>query len=127
MAQSHSLAKSRPISERRLFPCFFAFVFIQTPIKPPHGGSHTDLPFSDTEYATLINLTLTTIQVVPRQLRPLEGQLPNASRNLWRNVMENLIKEGYPEAAKEKHALKTLVFNWCTNSDSLWIGYSYSY
>lgn len=123
MAQSHSLAKSRPI----FFLASLSLSLYRHLSNQPHGGSHTDLPFSDTEYTTLINLTLTTIQVVPRQLRPLEGQLPNASRNLWRNVMENLIKEGYPEAAKEKHALKTLVFNWCTNSDSLWIGYSYSY
>jgi len=48
--------------------------------RSPHGGTCTD---SDTEYA------LATSLVVPKQVRLLEEQLPDASGNLWKNVTEN--------------------------------------
>jgi len=77
---------------------------LSTPYTPPHGASRTDLPHSDTEYATLIDLT--TLQVIPKQVRPLEKQLPNESRNLWRNVTDKLMKKEYSEATKEKHVIE---------------------
>lgn len=77
---------------------------LSTPYISPHGASRTDLPHSDTEYATLVDLT--TLQVIPKIVRPLEKQLPNESRKLWRNVTENLVNKEYSEATKEKHAIE---------------------
>lgn len=77
---------------------------LSTSYIPPHGASRTDLPRSDTNYATLIDLT--TLQVIPKTVRPLEKQLPNESRRLWKNVTENLVNKEYSEATKEKHAIE---------------------
>lgn len=77
---------------------------LSTPYISLHGASRTDLPHSDTEYATLVDLT--TLQVIPKIVRPLEKQLPNESRKLWRNVTENLVNKEYSEATKEKHVIE---------------------
>ncbi|KAF5350987.1 hypothetical protein D9756_008295 [Leucocoprinus leucothites] len=73
---------------------------LPTPEIPPHAASRTDVSSPDTEYSTLIDLS--TLRTIPKDVRPLEKQLPNESRKLWENVTANLLKKEYSEATKEK-------------------------
>ncbi|KAJ3755961.1 hypothetical protein EV360DRAFT_48797 [Lentinula raphanica] len=63
-----------------------------------------DLTGPSAEYSTLIDLS--TLWVVPKQVRPLEKQLPTESRKLWEGVTSNLLKKEYSEATKEKVAIE---------------------
>jgi hypothetical protein len=42
------------------------------------------------------------LQVIPKEVRPLEKQLLTESRKLWENVTDNLLKKEYSEATREK-------------------------
>ncbi|KAG1741546.1 uncharacterized protein EDB91DRAFT_1131081 [Suillus paluster] len=59
---------------------------------------------SETEYATLVDLS--TLFVVPKQVRPLEQQLPIESRKLWDPVTTRLLAKEYGEATKAKLAIE---------------------
>lgn len=71
---------------------------------PPHAASRTDVSLPDGEYSALIDLS--TLLVVPKEVRPLEKQLPRESRKLWENVTSNLLKKEYSEATREKVAIE---------------------
>lgn len=73
---------------------------LPTPVIPPHAASRTDVSHPDTEYSTLIDLSM--LQVIPKEVRPLEKQLLTESRKLWENVTDNLLKKEYSEATREK-------------------------
>ncbi|KAJ3565237.1 hypothetical protein NP233_g7764 [Leucocoprinus birnbaumii] len=77
---------------------------LPTPDIPPHSASRADISRPDTKYSTLINLS--TLQVIPKEVRPLEKQMANESRKLWQNVTSNLMKKEYSEATKEKIAIE---------------------
>ncbi|KAJ3776424.1 hypothetical protein FB446DRAFT_721358 [Lentinula raphanica] len=68
------------------------------------AASKADLTGPSAEYSTLIDLS--TLWVVPKQVRPLEKQLPTESRKLWEGVTSNLLKKEYSEATKEKVAIE---------------------
>ena len=59
---------------------------------------------SDSEYATLIDVS--TLHVIPKNVRPLDKQQPNESRKLWDNVTTRLLKKEYSEATKHKLAIE---------------------
>jgi hypothetical protein len=59
---------------------------------------------SETEYATLVDLS--TLFVVPKQVRPLQRQLPNESRKLWDAVTTRLLSKEFGEATKAKLAIE---------------------
>ena len=52
------------------------------------------------EWMDLIDVS--TLQPIPKSVRPLEKQQPRESRKLWENVTDNLIKKEFSEATKEK-------------------------
>ncbi|KIK70294.1 hypothetical protein GYMLUDRAFT_53358 [Collybiopsis luxurians FD-317 M1] len=56
------------------------------------------------DYTTLIDLS--TLWVIPKQVRPLERQLPNESRRLWDGVTSRLLKKEFSDATKEKVAIE---------------------
>ncbi|KIM24166.1 hypothetical protein M408DRAFT_244385 [Serendipita vermifera MAFF 305830] len=57
-----------------------------------------------TEASTLIDLS--PLAVVPKQVRPIEEQLPNESRRLWEGVTSNLLKKEFSEATRIKQAIE---------------------
>ncbi|KXN81883.1 Oxysterol-binding protein-like protein 1 [Leucoagaricus sp. SymC.cos] len=73
---------------------------LATPDVPKHAASRTDVSRLDTEYSMLIDLS--ALQIIPKEVRPLEKQLPHESRKLWKNVTDNLMKKEYSEATREK-------------------------
>ena len=58
----------------------------------------------DSEYATLLDVS--TLHVVPKDVRALEKQAPDESRKLWDNVTSRLLKKEYNEATKHKLAIE---------------------
>ncbi|KAJ3998092.1 hypothetical protein F5050DRAFT_1873306 [Lentinula boryana] len=64
------------------------------------AASKADLTGPSAEYSTLIDLS--TLWVVPKQVRPLEKQLPTESRKLWEGVTSRLLKKEFSEATREK-------------------------
>ncbi|KAL4247243.1 OSBP family protein [Abortiporus biennis] len=56
------------------------------------------------EYSTLIDIS--TLHVIPKQVRPLSKQLPNESRKLWENVTTKLLAKEYGDATKHKHIIE---------------------
>lgn len=44
--------------------------------------------------------------MVPKQVRPIEEQLPNESRKLWDGVTTNLLKKEFSEATRIKQAIE---------------------
>lgn len=64
----------------------------------------TPPPSGDGEYATLLDLT--TLQVVPKSVRPLEKQDARESRRLWDSVTSRLLSKEYSEATREKVAIE---------------------
>ncbi|KAG5645511.1 hypothetical protein DXG03_005921 [Asterophora parasitica] len=68
------------------------------------AASKAELVAHDEEYTTLLDLS--TLKVVPKNVRPLEKQLPHESRKLWVNVTDNLLKKEFSEATKEKVAIE---------------------
>ncbi|OAX39679.1 hypothetical protein K503DRAFT_738955 [Rhizopogon vinicolor AM-OR11-026] len=70
----------------------------------PSPPSSATPSLSETEYATLVDLS--TLFVVPKQVRPLERQLPNESRKLWDAVTTRLVTKEFGEATKAKLAIE---------------------
>ncbi len=78
------------------------------------GPVHESLPRSnatskadlsiDSEYETLIDLS--QLEVIPKQVRPLEKQLPDESRKLWETVTNKMVSKEFGEATKEKVAIE---------------------
>ncbi|KAF9005270.1 hypothetical protein BDZ89DRAFT_1169023 [Hymenopellis radicata] len=74
------------------------------------GPVHESLPRSnatskadlsiDSEYETLIDLS--KLEVIPKQVRPLEKQLPDESRKLWESVTNKMVNKEFGDATKEK-------------------------
>jgi hypothetical protein len=46
------------------------------------------------------------LYVVPKEVRPIDLQLPNESRRLWEGVTTNLLKKEYSEATKIKQIIE---------------------
>jgi len=46
------------------------------------------------------------LALVPKQVRPIEQQLPNESRRLWEGVTSNLLKKEFSEATRIKHTIE---------------------
>ncbi|CAG7847793.1 Oxysterol-binding protein-like protein 1 [Serendipita indica DSM 11827] len=51
-------------------------------------------------------IDLSALSVVPKQVRPIEEQLPNESRRLWEGVTSNLLSKEFSEATKIKQAIE---------------------
>lgn len=51
-------------------------------------------------------LDLSQLQVIPKQVRPLERQEPNESRRLWDGVTSRLLSKEYSEANRHKQAIE---------------------
>ncbi|KAJ3935754.1 MAG: hypothetical protein NXY57DRAFT_957850 [Lentinula lateritia] len=64
------------------------------------AASKADLTGPSAEFNTLIDLS--TLWIIPKQVRPLEKQLPTESRKLWEGVTSRLLKKDFSEATKEK-------------------------
>ena len=47
-------------------------------------------------------IDVSTLEVIPKAVRPLEKQHPRESRKLWENVTDKLVKKEFSEATKEK-------------------------
>ncbi|KAG7447051.1 uncharacterized protein BT62DRAFT_948930 [Guyanagaster necrorhizus] len=70
-----------------------------------NATSRADLAtVSEGEYSTLIDIG--ELEVIPKQVRPLERQLPHESRRLWHNVTRRLENKEYSDATKEKVAIE---------------------
>ncbi|KAF5382348.1 hypothetical protein D9757_012713 [Collybiopsis confluens] len=59
---------------------------------------------ANSDYTTLIDLS--TLWVVPKQVRPLERQLPDESRRLWEGVTGRLLRKEFSDATREKMAIE---------------------
>ncbi|KIJ63037.1 hypothetical protein HYDPIDRAFT_29732 [Hydnomerulius pinastri MD-312] len=68
-------------------------------LSAPSSTSSVSLS-SASEYTTLVDLS--TLQVVPKVVRPLEKQLPDESRKLWDGVTTRLLNKEYGDATKHK-------------------------
>ncbi|KAH7924369.1 hypothetical protein BV22DRAFT_1035182 [Leucogyrophana mollusca] len=73
-------------------------------VPPAASASSASLVPVDAEYATLVDLS--TLQVVPKVVRPLEKQLPDESRRLWDGVTARLVNKEYGDATKCKLAIE---------------------
>ncbi|KAG8831396.1 hypothetical protein FRC17_003222 [Serendipita sp. 399] len=51
-------------------------------------------------------LDMSPLAVVPKQVRPLDEQLPNESRKLWEGVTSNLLKKEWSEATRIKQVIE---------------------
>lgn len=71
---------------------------------PSHASSRADVAHSDTDYTTLIDLS--KVLPIPKDVRPLEKQLPHESGKLWESVTSNLLKKEFSEATREKVAIE---------------------
>ncbi|KAF7348577.1 hypothetical protein MVEN_01375300 [Mycena venus] len=72
---------------------------------PSAASSRLDiLKTGEEEWATLLDLS--TLEVTPKTVRPLEKQLPNESRKLWDTVTSRLLKKEFSDATKEKVAIE---------------------
>ncbi|KAK0204248.1 hypothetical protein DFS33DRAFT_1275294 [Desarmillaria ectypa] len=70
-----------------------------------NATSRADLAtVSEVEYSTLIDIG--KLEVIPKQVRPLERQLPHESRRLWDNVTRRLQNKEYSDATREKVAIE---------------------
>ncbi|THU96230.1 hypothetical protein K435DRAFT_858722 [Dendrothele bispora CBS 962.96] len=87
----------------------------QTHIALPSASTHANAASSKADlvmstgsskedWNTLIDLS--ALWVVPKQVRPIERQVPFESRKLWENVTSRLLKKEYNEATKEKVAIE---------------------
>jgi len=56
------------------------------------------------KWTTLIDLT--TLQAVPKAVRPLSKQHPTESRCLWESVTSRLLRKEYGEATRAKHVIE---------------------
>lgn len=80
-------------------------VRLPTPALHSVAASKADLSrTADNDWVPLIDLS--TLQVVPKSVRPLEKQLQHESRRLWENVTKGLLKKEFSEATKEKVAIE---------------------
>ncbi|KAJ6532767.1 hypothetical protein DFH09DRAFT_1182229 [Mycena vulgaris] len=66
---------------------------------PSSYSSPFPIPHEE-EYATLLDLSV--LEVLPKNVRPLEKQLPNESRRLWDSVTTRLLKKEFSDATREK-------------------------
>ncbi|CAE6463052.1 hypothetical protein ACGC1H_002134 [Rhizoctonia solani] len=57
-----------------------------------------------TDTHTLIDLA--ALAVLPKQVRPVEQQLPNESHRLWEHVTKNLLSKNYSEATRVKQNIE---------------------
>ncbi|KAJ6616514.1 hypothetical protein B0H10DRAFT_2037435 [Mycena sp. CBHHK59/15] len=74
---------------------------LPTPTLPSAASSRMDISVAKEEdYATLMDLS--TLEVLPKCVRPLEKQLPHESQRLWESVTTRLLKKEFSEATKEK-------------------------
>ena len=76
---------------------------LSTPHIPSASASKADVTNTggdSGEWATLIDMS--TMEIIPKVVRPLERQLENESRRLWENVTDNLVKREFGEATREK-------------------------
>ncbi len=77
---------------------------LPTPEVPSHAASRADVAHSDSEHMALIDLS--KLHPIPKDVRPLEKQLPHESRKLWESVTSNLLNKEFSEATKEKVAIE---------------------
>lgn len=76
----------------------------RTAASPSTSPSSSTPSLSETEYATLVDLS--TLFMIPKQVRSLERQLPNESRKLWDEVTTRLLAKEFGEATKAKLAIE---------------------
>lgn len=93
--QTTSSSSSSPVPSHATLP--------RSSISSP-AASKIEISRHDEDYATLLDLS--TLKVVPKDVRPLEKQLPHESRKLWVSVTDSLVKKEFSEATKEKIAIE---------------------
>lgn len=49
---------------------------------------------------------MSQMEVIPKQVRPIEKQLPHESRRLWNNVTQKLVNKEFSDATREKVAIE---------------------
>jgi len=98
-ATSHTAASSPNPSQTHV-----ALPSPSTHTNAANASSKADLTGSNEDWNTLIDLS--TLWVIPKQVRPIEKQIPYESRKLWESVTTRLLKKEYSEATKEKVAIE---------------------
>ena len=69
------------------------------------GKNGTSINSDDGDkWTTLIDLT--TLQAVPKAVRPISKQHPTESRCLWESVTSGLLRKEYGEATRAKHVIE---------------------
>lgn len=58
----------------------------------------------DEEWQELLDLNV--LEVLPKEVRPVEKQLSTESRKLWKNVTDNLLSKDFSTATKEKQTIE---------------------
>ncbi|KIY61090.1 hypothetical protein CYLTODRAFT_427684 [Cylindrobasidium torrendii FP15055 ss-10] len=70
-----------------------------------NATSRADLALDmDTEWQTLIDVS--TLEVTPKQVRPIEKQMATESRRMWDKVTKHLSAKEFSEATREKNAIE---------------------
>ncbi|KAJ7201583.1 hypothetical protein GGX14DRAFT_699341 [Mycena pura] len=69
---------------------------LATPSIPPASAEE--------EWSTLVDLS--TLEPLPKRVRPLEKQLPRESRRLWENLTAKLLRKEFSDATREKVAIE---------------------
>ncbi|EAU82879.1 hypothetical protein CC1G_05501 [Coprinopsis cinerea okayama7 len=74
------------------------------PSLPAASASRAEIQQGDGDWQHLIDLN--ALEVLPKEVRPIEKQLPHESRKLWKNVTDKLISKEFSDATKEKHIIE---------------------
>ncbi|KAH6905308.1 hypothetical protein BKA70DRAFT_1082991, partial [Coprinopsis sp. MPI-PUGE-AT-0042] len=51
-------------------------------------------------------IDLNALEVLPKEVRPIEKQLHTESRKLWKTVTDKLLSKEYSEATREKQIIE---------------------
>lgn len=80
-------------------------VQLPTPHIPAASASKADVGTTgDDEWQELIDLNV--LDVLPKEVRPIEKQLHTESRKLWKTVTDKLLSKEYSEATREKQVIE---------------------
>ena len=77
--------------------------FSSTAASPPAKSNASSN--SDGDDINLL-IDISTLDVIPKQVKPLDRQHTYESRKLWENVTKHLLAREYSEATKHKHAIE---------------------
>jgi hypothetical protein len=72
------------------------------PRAPACGAAANGDGADDEDDDVRVLIDLSSLEVIPKTVRPLERQLPNESRRLWEGVTSRLLRKEFGDATKEK-------------------------